>query len=167
MVKLLIIGHGRHGKDTVAEMLNEFAGLKFRSSSFHCAETLMFPLLKDKYGYANVAECFEDRHAHRAEWFDAISQYCREDKTRIGREIFASSDIYCGLRNRDEFLALKENKVFDYAIWVDRSKQLPLESIDSMNLTQDLADYVIDNNGTELELVERVVAMIHDLKISD
>jgi hypothetical protein len=32
-MKLLIIGNARHGKDTLAELLNEYYGLKFMSSS--------------------------------------------------------------------------------------------------------------------------------------
>jgi hypothetical protein len=42
---------------------------------------------------------------------------------------------------------MKNTGVFDYAIWVDRSKFLMPESKDSMSLEQWMADYTIDNNG--------------------
>jgi hypothetical protein len=32
-VRLMLLGHGRHGKDTVAEILNRKYGLTFQSSS--------------------------------------------------------------------------------------------------------------------------------------
>ena len=114
----------------------------------------MFELLKDKYGYASEEECYLDRHNHRAEWYDAICAYNQPDATRLGKEIFKQHDIYCGLRNKREFFAMKNTGVFDYAIWVDRSMHLPAESKKSMSLKQWMADYTIDNNGTleELEL---------------
>lgn len=147
-MKLLIIGHGRHGKDTVAEYLRDKYNLTFKSSSMHCAENVVYPALKDRYGYTSVEECFEDRSAHRAEWFNLISGYCEKDLARIGREIFEVSDIYCGLRNKREFHAIINNALADMVIWVDRSDYLPNEPGDSMSLHPWMADFVIDNNGT-------------------
>jgi hypothetical protein len=151
-LKLLIIGHGRHGKDTVCEMLRDKYDYSFESSSQFCSKLFIFNMLKDKYRYYNEEECYADRHNHRAEWYDAICSYNIPDPARLGREIFAAHDIYCGLRNKKEFHAMKNTKVFDYAIWVDRSDYLPLESKDSMSLEQWMADYTIDNNGTLLDL---------------
>src|SRR5210317_2676820 len=99
-MKLLIVGHGRHGKDTVAEYLCKKYHLEFQSSSMHCAERVVFPTLKDMYNYQTIQECFQDRSNHRREWYELISDYCRDDLARIGREIFEVSDIYCGLRNK-------------------------------------------------------------------
>ena len=73
--KLLVIGHGRHGKDTVCEYLNEKYGFDFKSSSKFCSERFIFDMLKDQHGYANEEECYADRHNHRAEWYNAISCY--------------------------------------------------------------------------------------------
>jgi hypothetical protein len=150
--KLLIIGHGRHGKDTVCEILRDNYGFSFESSSKFCSKLFIFNDLKDKYGYANEEECYADRHNHRAEWYDAICDYNVPDAARLGREIFKAHDIYCGLRNKREFFAMKNTGVFDVAVWVDRSDHLPLESKDSMSLEHWMADFTIDNNGTLAEL---------------
>lgn len=146
--KLLIIGHGRHGKDTVCELLAESHGFNFKSSSKFCSERFIFDNLKYLYGYTNEAECYSDRHNHRQEWYDAICAYNIPDPERLGREIFEEHDIYCGLRNKKEFHAMKNTGVFDYAIWVDRSDYLPPESKESMTLEIWMSDFVIDNNGT-------------------
>jgi hypothetical protein len=74
-LKLLVIGHGRHGKDTVCEMLRDDYGYTFESSSRFCSKLFIYNDLKDKYGYANEEECYADRHNHRAEWYDAICAY--------------------------------------------------------------------------------------------
>jgi len=146
--KLLIIGHGRHGKDTVCELLENLYGFNFKSSSKFCSERFIFNNLKDMYGYSDEDTCYADRHNHRQEWYDAICAYNIPDPARLGREIFEEHDIYCGLRNKKEFHAMKNTGVFDYAIWVDRSDYLPPESKESMTLEIWMSDFVIDNNGT-------------------
>ena len=161
--KLLVIGHGRHGKDTVCEYLNKHMRFDFKSSSKFCSERFIFDMLKDRYGYANEEECYADRHDHRAEWYNAICDYNLPDAARLGREIFAAHDIYCGLRNKKEFHAMKNTKVFDYAIWVDRSDHLPVESKDSMSLEQWMADFTIDNNGTLEELHFNINELMHTI----
>lgn len=152
--RLLIIGHGRHGKDTVCEILRDNYGFRFQSSSEFCAQKFIYNELKLKYGYADYEQCYRDRHNHRSEWYDMIHAYCEDDHARLGRDIFAANDIYCGLRNKSEFHAMRNTGVFDYCIWVDRSDHVPLEPRDSMNLEIWMANHVIDNNG-DLEGLHR------------
>jgi len=151
-LKLLVIGHGRHGKDTVCEILRDRYGYSFESSSQFCSRLFIYNDLKEKYSYDNEEQCYADRHNHRAEWYDAICNYNVPDASRLGREIFKQHDIYCGLRNKKEFHAMKNTGVFDYAVWVDRSDHLPEEAKTSMSLEQWMADFTIDNNGSFEEL---------------
>jgi hypothetical protein len=158
--KLLVVGHGRHGKDTVCEILRDQCGFSFQSSSEFCSKLFIFDILKEKYGYRSEQECYNDRHNHRAEWYDAICAYNVPDAARLGREIFKHNDIYCGLRNKKEFHSMRNTGVFDYAIWVDRSDLLPLEDSTSMTLEPWMADFVIDNNGTLEQLKYNVDQLI-------
>jgi hypothetical protein len=159
--KLLIIGHGRHGKDTVCEILRDNYGFRFQSSSEFCAQKFIYNELRHKYGYTSYEQCYQDRHNHRSEWYDMIHAYCQDDYARLGRDIFAENDIYCGLRNKAEFHAMRNTGVFDYCVWVDRSDHLPLEDRSSMNLEIWMADYVIDNNSS-LEMLNRSVRNLAD-----
>ena len=163
-MKLLVIGHGRHGKDTVCEFLQEKYDLSFESSSRFCSKHFIFDLLKDKYNYKDENDCYNDRFNHRTEWYNAIREYNKSDDSRLGREILKMYNIYSGLRNKNEFFALKKNKVFDYAIWVDRCNYLPFESIESMNLEQWMADFVIDNNGSLDDLKLNIMKLMDRLK---
>ena len=156
MVKLLIIGYGRHGKDTVSEYMAKKYNMKYNSSSWHCAANVCYPALKRKYKYKSVKECFDDRSNHRAEWYDLISAYCDDDHARIGREIFSFSNIYCGVRNKREFRAIRNNGLYDYSIWVDRSDHLPPEDPSSNTLSEFMADFTIDNNGTLDQLYKNI-----------
>ena len=162
-LKLLVIGHGRHGKDTVCEILGDKYGYTFESSSKVCSKLFIYDQLKDKYGYDNEEQCYADRHNHRTEWYDAICDYNVPDAARLGREMFAAYDIYCGLRNKKEFHAMKNAGVFDYAIWVDRGDHLPPESKNSMSLEQWMADYTIDNNGTLADLEFNLHSLISNI----
>jgi len=113
-MKVLIIGHGRHGKDTVAELLQEMHGLRFRSSSRFCAEQIVFPWLSDRYRTAE--ECFADRHNAREMWRDIIANYNAPSPARLAKEILQESDVYVGMRAFTEFTAAKP--LFDKILYV-------------------------------------------------
>lgn len=162
-MKLLIIGHGRHGKDTVSEYLRDFYNLSFESSSKFCSKLFIFDELKDIHEYRSEEECYADRHSHRELWYNMICEYNLEDPAKLGREIFKSHDIYCGLRNKREFNAMKNSGVFDYAIWVDRSDHLPQEDKKSMSLEPWMANYTIDNNGSLNDLRMNTITLMRHL----
>lgn len=154
--KLLIIGYARHGKDTVCEILKNDYDYNYISSSMFCAEQFIYQRLKPLYGYTSLEQCYDDRVNHRSEWYDLISDYCKDDPAKLGKQIFQKYDIYCGLRNIREYIALREQKVFDYCIWVDRSKHLEPENVSSMTLDSSHSDYILDNNGSLDELHENI-----------
>lgn len=156
--KIMVMGYARHGKDTAAEIMSEQYGLSFTSSSMFCAEHVMMPYFEryagyDHSPYKTVAECFEDRGNHRQEWYKQIWDYNRPDASALGRAIFDQYDIYAGIRSRAEFAALRNAGVFDLAIWIDASQRgVPPESSDSCTVEPWMADYVVDNSGTEEDL---------------
>jgi hypothetical protein len=159
--KVLILGYGRHGKDTAAEYLREKYGLSFTSSSFFCAEKVMLPYFRAQdndannpvhYGYRDAQECYDDRHNHRPAWFKQIEAFNTPDKANLGRAIFAEHDIYCGLRSAKEFHAVKAAGLYDVCIWIDRSDHVASEDRSSCTVEPWMADHVIDNNGTPEEL---------------
>jgi len=163
-MKLIITGYKRHGKDTVCEYLRDYGGFTFTSSSWYACNKFLFAALKDKYGYDSVQACFDDRDNHRQEWFEAINAYNTPDLSRLVREIFCENDIYCGLRNRDEFVSAREDGLVDLAIWVDASGRKPPESASSMTLRQEDTDLTIDNNGTLEALYARLDVLILTLR---
>jgi hypothetical protein len=149
-MKLLLIGYGRHGKDTVAEIIHEKYNLKFISSSLFAAENIVYPVLKSRY--SSVQECFDDRIHHRKEWYDLICDFNSEDPAKLARCIFEQYDMYVGMRSSKELQTVRNLGLVDFIIWVDASRRLPIEDVSSCTVSSTDADFIIDNNGTLEEL---------------
>lgn len=166
--KIMIVGLARHGKDTACEILRDYKGYTFISSSMHCAKAFIFDALKEKYGYASPEECYEDRVNHRAEWFDMICEYnsATNDKARLSREIFSYNDLYCGIRDVEELRQARSDKIFDYVLFVDAfERKGQTEGKDSNNITIDDADFVIKNNGTQEEFQKELLKLVSEIEI--
>lgn len=148
--KLLVIGHAGHGKDTVCEILHLLYDLKFQSSSYFVAEKAVRPYLAIKgLEYNTLEDCYADRINHRALWHDAIAEYNKDDPAKLGMELFAQYDVYCGLRSKIEYEHLKLRNAFDCVWWIDGQIRVEPESASSMKLTLDDADFYINNNGNK------------------
>lgn len=157
--RLLIIGHGRHGKDTVAQMISDLMGLKFSSSSEFVGRKCIWPTWgKDRY--ASFEEMFADRVNHRSTWGDLIEAYNTPHAHRTGAEMIAEgNDMYVGMRRARELEACRFRQVFDHVVWVDACGRLPLEPKDSMELTAAHADLHVDNNGDLEDLTPAIANM--------
>ena len=129
-MKLLIIGHGRHGKDTVAEILRDYFGRNFRSSSNWAAEHVVQPAaLVSSWRVGNDIcvpkwqELYENRHdatlpfCGRQFWFDTLLAYNKEHGgSAIARGLLEEVDVYVGMRSRYEFEEAQKEGLFDRVI---------------------------------------------------
>ena len=189
--KLLIIGHARHGKDTVGDWFKT-KGYTFVSSSRFVGEKVVWPAIEAKWAeyqskleakglwpiskkdeadlcrgtgtpplYADFEAAFADRHNHRTFWYDAIAAYNCPDRSRLGRELYAAYDMYVGLRNWHELEALRLHKAFDLCVWVDASERCGPEPESSCTVTSAQADVIIDNNGT-LDDLDKALVVLYD-----
>lgn len=154
--KICIIGHARHGKDTLAEMINQRYGYKSESSSQAASRLFLYDALKDKYGYKTPEECFDDRVNHRAEWFDMICEYNKNYPGQLAADIMKSNDIYTGMRSNRELVACIDDGIFDLVIGVfDPMK--PLERRDSFDIDiWGMSDIIIPNAGSLYHLRHKV-----------
>jgi hypothetical protein len=149
MTKILVVGHAQHGKDTFAQLLAQNLGLRSPISSSQLAcDLFLFEILRSKYGmaYETPKIAWEDRGHFRSLWFDEICLYNEKDPSRLCRQILEHSDIHTGIRSRAEYEASKH--LFDLIIWVDRAQHCMLESKESMQLTEEDGQVVVDNNGS-------------------
>lgn len=152
-MKLLICGHGGHGKDTVADIIAAQTGFVSTSSS-NFAMQVLEEQIKQDLGYASFKEAHLNRSKHRPYLYELIRDYNSPNKSRLSREILVNHQIYVGMRDLEEFHASKH--LYDLMIWVDASERLPLESKESFNIPKDEFDFIIENNTTLPDLIRKV-----------
>lgn len=160
-MKLMVMGHGQHGKGTFCAIAAHEFGLKCTSSSLFACHAFIFQAMKGQY--SSMAECYADRHNHRALWYRMILDFNTPDLTRLGRGIFEQHQIYDGIRDINEFSALKSAGLFDLAIWVDASERMPKEDASSISVHRGCADLVIENNDSQAEYEVRVRRVLRAL----
>ena len=154
--KILVIGHARHGKDTVAQMICDHFDLTFKSSSEAAAEIFIFERLKEKYDYKTFLECFEDRVNHRKEWHDLITDYNAKNPSRLAEEILEKNDMYVGMRSNLEVEACLYKGLFDIVLGVFDPRK-PLESEDSFSINiWEKSHFIIPNAGSLADLEDRI-----------
>lgn len=160
--RILILGHGRHGKDTTAEIISEIMGLKFISSSRFVAEEIIWPMWGQER-YATFEDMFEDRVNFRATWKNLILAYNTPDLTRTTRTMLERGyDIYVGMRDPDEYISSKDQ--FDLILWVDRSKECPPEDKSSMGIVFNPSQMVIIDNNEDLQFLNnQIIFLQHHL----
>lgn len=183
--KFLILGHARHGKDTVAEILRDCYGFTFTSSSLFCAEKVIWKAIHNQQAaldrhiaagspgmsagrlieelsmmaacaYPSYTQCFADRGNFRATWFSLIAAYCYPNKELLAREIYAENDIYVGIRNTRELNAVLNSGLADVSIWIDAKERIDPEPLSSCTVEPWMAMFTIDNNGTAEDLHRNV-----------
>lgn len=159
--RFLVIGAGKHGKDTLAEELSQNLRLSFASSSLAANKFAVYPTLSEKYDYKSEEECFEDRRNHREEWYNLICSYNKEDKSRLAKEIMSSNNIYVGMRDLEECRCSRP--LFDLVLWVDASERIT-EKDPSLHIPCEEADVIIDNNDTLEEFTKRVDKLLYLVK---
>ena len=141
MMNIMVCGYGGHGKDTFCELM----GLKYESSSIIALDRVIWPVW-GAFNYATKHSCFADRHNNRVVWHTLIAEYNEADPTRLARDIYSKNQVYCGIRSEKEFLAAKEEGLFDLSIWVDASERLPAEATDSCKINSSYCDVIVNNN---------------------
>jgi translation initiation factor 2 gamma subunit (eIF-2gamma) len=148
-VKILVLGHGRHGKDTAAHFIAGLTGLEFCSSSMFAAQKF----ITEKLGYESIIECYKKRHQDRNGWYRLICEYNIRDKSRLCRELLEDYDIYVGMRCDKEYESCKH--LFDKIFYVDARNRKSVD--ETMRITYKVEEMIyIDNNGIIEELFNKL-----------
>lgn len=158
-MSIIITGHKNHGKDTACEIIN----LPWVGSSRYACNKFIFNQMKEKYKYRDTLKCYEDRNNHRKFWYDSIEDYNAEDRARLGTEIFSNYTIYCGIRSIRELTALRKKFPSLLVVWIDASKRKPLESKESITVTQEDCDIIITNNNSIEDFSRKLINLKNNL----
>lgn len=160
--KFLIIGHKEHGKSTIAELIVNRYNLKFSDSSMQAAKIFIYDELKDKYNYNSFEECFIDRRNKRSEWYDLITDYNKDDKAKLAKDILLNNDIYVGMRDKNEIKECKKQNIFDLIIGV-YNPNLEHESKESFNIDVFEDSDIVIINQYPIPVMEKKIGNLFNL----
>ena len=163
---LIVTGFAGHGKDQFCAYLSKVSIrrgkgiIHFKDTSRLLCQQIIYPL----WGYAhypNEIDCFRDRKTKRAVWYSLLEQHSRNDKASVVRQIFLHTDIYCGLRSKEQLEAARRENIVATTVWIDATTRTKTtESLESCTITAQDADVIITNNGTLEQLESKAIAFL-------
>lgn len=151
-----IIGPSRGGKDTAADMLSKYTGLKFIGST----SWWMKDYVAGRMG-TNSMTAWDTRHDNKHSWRKYIDEYRADDPARVVREMReAGARIVTGLRPMLELDCAIEEGLISHTIWISRDNwKDPL-----LEMTMKDADTKIFNDGSKADLKTKVMIAASALK---
>lgn len=146
--KLLIVGHGRHGKDEAAMHLSKITPLRYAGS---CSWAVL-PLMAE---YLNIhpQQAWETRHQMRELWKSHCDELRRFNPARLMARALQSGDIVTGCRQLVELEAAKSQKIVDYILWIERPGTPTDPTVD---FGPEHADEILTNDGSLTHFHEKL-----------
>lgn len=168
---IAIVGHGRCGKDTAGLFLKEHTVLRFEGGCSWAGRHYMAERLSVDYGrLVTPEEAYATRHGApgedpvvmRTRWYDYLNEYRAADPARLIKLVLETSDFVCGVRDRKELLAVREQGLLDLICWVERPG-IPVDP--TVTFTRADCDLVVMNDGTLDDYLGRWRRLASALKI--
>lgn len=148
--KIALCGPGRSGKDECAKWFSANTPLRFGRST----SQVIAPYVAERLG-VSVPEAFARRHEDRELWFSVGNELRLHDPTFLVRECLRDGEIVVGLRNRDEMIAARSQRLIDLFVWI--SRDVPHDQTQTYG--PELCDIEIENRGTLADLFDRLEAL--------
>ncbi len=158
--KVLILGHGQHGKNYAAEIIGKRYGLRFGDSSLEAFGAIK-PELKILFPDEDDETLYQNRRQNRILWKRLIKRFNTPDRARLTRQILKKYDGYVGLRDLDEYMATRS--LYDLIIWIDASARKPED--ESMSIKYDSKRMIIINNNCSKDnLLKEIATKLDGIK---
>lgn len=135
---MLLVGHGRCGKDTAGEYLARISNLKFAGTT----SKYLAPYVAAVMG-VSVEEAYRDRHRNRDQWYRIGNELREKDPGILIRESLEHGDIVGGIRDIEEVDAAHRGGMADLVIWIEN---IWVPNDPTLMFTERQCDIVIPNN---------------------
>ena len=146
MKTICFVGSGRSGKDASLVTLASITGLRN-------AGTTSLYLTKYVAQVLGVTEeeAYRDRHANREVWYRIGNEIRVNDPGKLLREALEVGPLTGGIRDYAEAVAARS--LVDLIVWI-QNDNVPEDP--TLMFGPDMADVVIQNNGTLFDLREKL-----------
>jgi hypothetical protein len=149
--RILLVGYGRAGKDAGLEFLSAITGLKNAGTT---------SLYLAKYVAAELGvtetEAYKARHGSdemRQIWFRIGQELRKNDPGILLREALEKGDLCGGVRDLEEILFARANRVVDLIVWVQNVRVAMDKTV---MFGPEHCDVIVQNNGTLDEYHEKL-----------
>lgn len=158
-MRMMVIGHGGHGKDFFCKFARDEFGLKFRSSSMMMCE---HPFIQERMrcrgvDFVGAEHLFSIRRSFRVELEECISEWIAQGNS-LAERIFAENDIYCGARRAEELHGVP----IDLCVYIDAFPRLQ-RSDPTMKIPMSYVDVIVLNNTTKDEFLYRSRRLLSEI----
>ena len=158
--KILVVGPGRSGKDTLGTWLHDntehtYAG----STSLYLAKYVAAEYDKQGYlmddngykkGYSGHEVLFNERHGHRREWFRIGNLIRKNSHGMLQEEALRKGNVVAGIRDFKEAAWACYREIYDHIIWIDAD--VPVDPTITFT-AQDLA-VMLEGKRTTLTVIK-------------
>lgn len=152
MKTVCVVGHGRSGKDESLSILSSLTGLRNAGTT---------SLYLTKYVASELGlteeEAYRDRHEsirNRETWKRIGDEIRGDDPGKLLKEALAVGPLTGGIRDIAEAVVAKD--LCDIIVWIQNDRVPPDPTV---TFGPEMADIVIQNNGTIPELRERLARL--------
>ncbi len=155
MKRILIVGHGRAGKDVALDYLASITGLRNAgTTSLYLAKYVAKEL------GVSTEEAYATRHADRDIWYRVGRQIRENNPGILLREALANGEMTGGLRDAEECVVARD--IVDLIVWIENDR---VAADPTVMFGPEVADVIVENHGTmdEYRLRLRRLAMFAGL----
>ncbi len=146
--RILLVGHGRAGKDTGLEYLSALTGMQNAgSTSLYLTKYVAQRLGLDE------REAYRTRHEMRDEWYRIGNELRTNDPGILLREALNRGPLTAGIRDLQEVVFARVNRVVDLIVWIENNR-VPVDP--TIKFGPEYADIVVQNNGSVEDYHERL-----------
>jgi hypothetical protein len=149
--RILVVGHGRAGKDTACEYLAMVTHLRFAgTTSLYLARYVAARL------GVSQEEAYRTRHLNRNFWHRVGKEVRRQDPGLLVRESLEHAEIVGGVRDSVELAVCRREHLVDLIVWVD-NERVPKDS--TVTFGERDCDITVPNHWTLEEFHGRLLRL--------
>lgn len=140
MKTVLLVGHGRAGKDEGLRYLSEITGLANAGTTSKYLAKYVSVRLK-----CGVQVAYDTRHDNRDTWYQIGKAIRENDPGVLLCEALKHGPLTGGVRDLEEIEAARSRNLVDLVVWIENNR---VPDDPTVMFTSGHCDVVIQNNGT-------------------